>query len=845
MGEVYRARDPRLHRDVAVKVLPAAFAEDQDRLHRFEQEARAAGILNHPNIVAIYDFGTHAGAPFVVSELLEGETLRRRLGGHALSPRKAVEIAVQIAHGLAAAHHRGIVHRDLKPENVFVNRDGRVKILDFGLAKLTRPDSNGQAASRAATVVIDTGPGAVWGTAGYMSPEQVRGKPVDHRSDMFAFGAILYEMLSGRRAFHGDSPADTMSAILREDPPEITGTGHAIPPALERIVRHCLEKNSEERFQSAIDLAFDLESITGLSGSGTVALAGPDTLARPSRIARVGLWCAAGAAALAASYWIGSTLGNGVSPAVPQFQQLTFGRGTILEARFSPDGNTIIYSAAWDGGQPKIYTTRTESPESRDIGLPSAIIHSISPSGEMAVEVGRPGRDDKYQYGTIARMPLSGGTPREILQGITDAAWDGAGSQLAVVRSDGGRSRIEYPPGTLLYASPGMIEEIRFSPDGTQIAFIDHPLPGDTRGTIDVIDVATKAKRTLSSGWLDVDRAAWHPSGSEVWFTATKSGLDRGLYAATLSGSVRAVTAIPGSLSLQDIDAKGRVLLARVSQRTRIRALAPGEAKEREFSWFDWSMVRDITPDGQKLLFDESGEGGGASYAAFLRGMDGSPAVRLADGAAGAVSPDGASVLAVEPDDYPRVKLIPVGPGEPRVLQTDSLIVGRARFLTDGKNILVRGNRRGESALWWVLPIGGGKPVPVEQSEDAARYIANSPDGKWVAFAKKGGKIRIQPLAGGRAREIAFADSTQIRSPVQWSADGRFLYALDPRSGTSMRIYKVDVRTGAESLWKTIEPPDPTGVFLIPEVVVARNGAAYAYSFCQMLGDLYMATGLK
>ncbi|MGH7498845.1 MAG: serine/threonine-protein kinase, partial [Gemmatimonadales bacterium] len=228
MGEVYRARDPRLHRDVAIKVLPPAFAEDGDRLRRFEQEARAAGALSHPNILAIYDIGTHEGAPYVVSELLEGETLRHRLGGHAMSPRKAVEIATQMAHGLAAAHQRGIVHRDLKPDNVMVTREGRVKILDFGLAKLTLPVFGGQVVSRAATVGVDTGPGSVWGTAGYMSPEQVRGKPVDHRSDIFSFGAILYEMLSGRRAFKGDFPADTMSAILREDPPEITGTGHAI-----------------------------------------------------------------------------------------------------------------------------------------------------------------------------------------------------------------------------------------------------------------------------------------------------------------------------------------------------------------------------------------------------------------------------------------------------------------------------------------------------------------------------------------------------------------------------------------------------------------------------------------
>jgi serine/threonine protein kinase len=274
MGEVYRARDPRIGRDVAVKVLPAAFSKDPERLRRFEQEARSAGVLNHPNILAIYDVGTHDGAPYVVSELLQGETLRDRLKLGALPPRKAIDIATQIAQGLAAAHEQGIVHRDLKPENLFVTRDGRIKILDFGLAKLTAPDREGAARPTAPTLPADTGPGAVWGTVGYMSPEQVRGHAVDHRSDIFALGAILYEMLSGKRAFQGASPADTMSAILKEDPPELTGTAEAIPPALERLMFHCLEKNPGERFQSARDLAFNLEAISGLSGTKPVPALG-------------------------------------------------------------------------------------------------------------------------------------------------------------------------------------------------------------------------------------------------------------------------------------------------------------------------------------------------------------------------------------------------------------------------------------------------------------------------------------------------------------------------------------------------------------------------------------------
>src|SRR6266542_3036360 len=247
MGEVYRAKDPRLGREVAIKVLPASFSADPDRLRRFEQEARAAGILNHPNITAIHDIGSHDGSPYVVTELLEGETLRSRIATGALSTRKAIDYAIQIAHGLAAAHEKGIVHRDLKPENLFVTRDGRVKILDFGLAKLKQPEAGAEPQTNLPTGTAGTEPGVVLGTMGYMSPEQVRGKPADQRSDIFAFGAILWEMLSGRRAFHGDTAADTMTAILTKEPPDLSGKDAAIHPGLDRIVRHCLEKNPEER----------------------------------------------------------------------------------------------------------------------------------------------------------------------------------------------------------------------------------------------------------------------------------------------------------------------------------------------------------------------------------------------------------------------------------------------------------------------------------------------------------------------------------------------------------------------------------------------------------------------
>src|SRR5579872_2645641 len=385
MGEVYRARDTRLNRDVAIKILPASYSADPERLQRFAQESRAAAALNHPNILSIYDIGETNGAPYVVSELLEGETLRDRLRNGPLSSRKAIDYAQQIARGLAAAHEKGIVHRDLKPENLFITNDGRAKILDFGLAKFTRPDADAAKVSGDdPTMQVATEVGTVMGTAGYMSPEQVRGKAADSRSDIFSFGAILYEMLSGKRAFHGDSAADTMSAILKEEPPDLAETNRNVSPALERVVRHCLEKSPAERFQSARDVAFNLEALTDISSTsrgGMRALPGEKPLRR---------WVLplAGALLMMASW--GGIYGYARRGAVhlnPTFHEVTFRNGTIWAARFAPDGQTILYGAAWDGRPQEIFSTRFDSSDSRSVGLSPAQILSISSKGEMAISL--------------------------------------------------------------------------------------------------------------------------------------------------------------------------------------------------------------------------------------------------------------------------------------------------------------------------------------------------------------------------------------------------------------------------------------------------------------------------
>src|SRR5256885_9951974 len=364
MGEVYRARDQRLGRDVAIKVLPASFSRDAERMRRFEQEARATAALNHPNILAVFDIGTHDGSPYLVTELLEGETLRERMQARALSPRKAVDYAQQIARGLVAAHEKGILHRDLKPENIFVTSSGQVKILDFGLAKLIQP-GGGAGASDSPTLASGTAAGVVLGTVGYMSPEQVRGQNVDARSDLFSLGTILYEMVSGRRAFGGDTPADTMSAILNEEPPPLTDIQQNIPPGLARIVEHCLEKNPGDRFQSARDVVFALEAFSGSSSSKVAALAAAGR--GGLRKATAGLVAAAAMTAGIVAFLAGRSTSPTATP--PTYHQLTFQRGTVYQARFAPDGETVVYAAAWNGRPVELFSMRADSTESRPLGL--------------------------------------------------------------------------------------------------------------------------------------------------------------------------------------------------------------------------------------------------------------------------------------------------------------------------------------------------------------------------------------------------------------------------------------------------------------------------------------------
>ncbi len=835
MGEVYRARDERLKRDVAIKVLPASFSDDADRLRRFEQEAQAAGALNHSNITAVYDLGKHEGAPFIVTELLEGETLRSRLAGGALPVRKAIDYALQTANGLAAAHEKGIVHRDLKPENLFLTKDGRVKILDFGLAKLTQA-AEGAAAQTNLPTAAGTEPGVVLGTLGYMSPEQVRGKPADPRSDIFSFGAILFEMLSGRRAFHGDTAADTMTAILTKEPPDLSETNRNVHPGLERIVRHCLEKNPEERFHSAHDLAFDLESLSGLSTPQAAAAAIPGPAAR-LRVAPA-LGVLAIATALGAGYVVGA---RKAPPPPPSFHQLTFRRGPIWQARFGSDGKTILYGASWDDKPVEIFVSRPDSPESRPFGLPGADILAVAPSGDLAVALRVSAFTAFTRTGTLARISATGGAaPRELLEGVQFADWSPDGRDLAVVRAVSGRTRLEMPIGKVLYETTGWVGDPRFSPRGDRIAFLDHPTVNDDGGAAAMVDRAGK-KTTLSPLFATARGLAWSPDGSEVWFTAAEVGGNRALHAATPSGRHRLLSRVTGSLTLQDVSRDGRILMAHEADQVGLLALGAGQGKERDLSWLDWSLLNDLSEDGRTVLFSESGEGGGPGYAGYVRGTDGSPAVRLGEGAAVSLSPDGKRALALlRQTSDAQLAIYPTGAGESTLLPREGLQVRSARWLPDGRRILMTAAEPGRRARVYIRDAEGGKARAL--TPEGYRGVLSSPDGKRFLARGPDERFYVCPVEGGEP--TAIPGLTPDDNVLGWTQEERTIFV---RRGTGLpaQIARLDLATGKQEKWRDLMPPDAAGINTVGPFRITRDGKFFAYGYSRVLSDLYLVEGLK
>jgi Tol biopolymer transport system component len=595
-----------------------------------------------------------------------------------------------------------------------------------------------------------------------------------------------------------------------------------------------LEKEPENRFQSARDLAFALSTLADVTTSRQIL---------PFRLetTRFRTWMLRIAAALllvAASIYLGSrfrTVQN------PDFRRVTFERGTVYSARFTPDGRTVVYGASWNGRPLQIYSTIPDSLLARPLELSSAYLLGISRSSELALTMrGRPGSRLDFEGGMLADAPMLGGTPREILQDVAWADWSPDG-QLAVVHHVNGRDHLEYPIGKVLYQTSGSISNIRFSPQGDKIAFLDHPKRWDDGGSVCVTDLSGN-KTTLSSDWGWVYGLAWSQQGKEVWFSAVEKGSsNRSLWAVNLSGRQRKVLTVPGGLTMQDIAPDGRIL-ATIDVERLAMEWSGKEKQVRDLSWFDWSIAKDISSDGQSVLFEEGAEPAGQNNAVAIRKVDGSPPIRLGDGTADTLSPDGKWAISFLQSGPARLKLLSVGPGQSREIALPELerLQNGSHFLPDGKRIVVNGNEHGHSGRTYIVDVAGGKPVPV--TPEGVYATLPSPDGKFLAGETADRKLDLFPLDGGPVRHIPDVEPGYVLA--HWSADSKALYVY--RTGElPLKIQRLDIATGKTKPVRELVPSDLGGVVSIAPVITNVDASALAYTYYQTFSVLYVVSGLN
>ncbi len=828
MGVVYAAEDLRLGRRVAVKFLAPDLARTPETLNRFVREARAASLASHPHVCSVLDVGQEDGQPYLVMELLEGRTLKSAIAGRALPVAMVLELGAQIAEALEAAHAQGIIHRDLKPSNVFLTRSDGVKVLDFGLAKLSAREGDAAEAddaTRSGGPSGDTESGVALGTVFYMSPEQARGETLDRRTDLFSLGAVLYEMATGAPPFPGPSQAEVFEGILGKEPAAVD-RGRPEAAGLGPIIAKALCKDRALRYQTAADLKVDLERARAAlsAGAGQVRPAGhPGRAVRP----RLGLWVAL-AAALAAGVWMGRSSLPRLRP--PHFAQLTFRRGIVTSARFSADGHTVVYSALWDGLPPEIFSRRLESAKPTSLGLPPATLLSLSAAGDLAILLAPAGERGVVWLGTLARVPLAGGPVRPVIEDVLDADWSPDGHDLAVVRWREGEFQLEYPVGTVLLR-PCPADRMRVSPAGDRIALLDES------GVI-IVD-RTGRKSTLGLPPAH-QRLAWAPDGRSILVDAGDTDAARSLWRMGLDGSQRVVCSLAGTLVVHDVSRDGRVLLHHGLEHWGVRARAPGEVEEHDASVFANAGVSGLSADGRLILLWDGSQGPPGS--ALLRPTLGGEAVRLGDGHAHGLSDDGKWV-ALESLDQGRwrLSLTPTGAGEVVALRAPGLEPLRAVWLVEQGRLGFDGAEPGRPMRSYVLEARAGR-VRAVTPEGARAVPGLVGQGDFLARASDG-SIALYSLDGGLVHPLGWKlPKTPFAEAVRASGDGRSVFL---RTGSvPARIQKVDLKSGRATSWNSLAPRDPTGAGHIWSIYITPDGRGYAYTHGLFLQDLFLVDGL-
>jgi len=842
MAEVYRAKDTRLGREVAIKVVSEALGGDGGSLERFEREAKVAGSLNHPNIVALHDVGLHDGKSYFVTELLQGETLRQRLAKGPVPMATALDWAAQMAKGLAAAHERGIVHRDLKPENVFITRDGHVKLLDFGIAKLVEAAQGAEPHGLMDETVSPsggrTGTRMVLGTPGYMSPEQVRGDPVDARTDLFGLGAVLYEMLSGRRAFPGGTVVESGYAILHNEPEPLPPT---VPPLVTQVVHRSLQKDPAQRFQSARDLAFNLELLQTPTGSTATASLGAEA---PIRRWRRWRWPLAGVVVALSSLGVGVFVVRSMRLPTPSVERMTFLRGTVSAGRFTPDGR-VVYSASWGAQPEEIFTHAPGSPDTQSLGVPRARLLGVSTQGELVVslrsgehrqQMGAAWQGIEGAGGTLALVPGVGGAPREVTENVVFADWSRAG-ELAVVRYVDGKRQLEYPLGTPLFETAGWIAFPRVSPGGDSVAFYTEPsdaAPGellvtDRKGTL----------RRLVTDFVDTGLTglAWAPSGEEVWFTEGTT-----IWASSLSGGRRLIYRGVSHMELEDISRDGKVLVNLEDERREIAFVPPGQQRARELPWLPSTFLIALSDDGRQVLFNSYPNGEVFTY---VRQTDGSPPLKLGAGQAVTFSPDEKGVLTLRGEDFGVLWLLPVGVGVPKKLPVEGLTVGSVRWLRDGKRLAVTGWRKGDKQ-WrlFVVPVQGGTPTSLSDAPITPTYLDASRDDRFAAVMGLDSTLIVYPLDG--SPPIPLPELGKFSVPVGWTSDGQLWVSdnLKAFRDNPIHLLRYDISSRRVVEERSLASPDLTGLAAISTILITPDSQAIALEYVRRLGCLYLLDGL-